>query len=114
MRSLELSSHTDGDVAVVAATGSIDAVTTLRFTEALEAEIEAGRTQLVADLSAVDYISSAGLRTILAVVKRVREGGGDLRVSGAQPAVRKVFELSGFTSIVRFFDRAGDAAASYA
>ncbi|CAN5797345.1 STAS domain-containing protein [soil metagenome] len=114
MRSLDLSTSTNGTATVVIVHGSVDAVTTPRLTEALDAEVDAGRTRLVADFGGVDYVSSAGLRTILATVKRTRGEGGDLRVAAVQPAVAKVFELSGFTSIVRFFDDVDGAAASYA
>jgi anti-sigma B factor antagonist len=114
MRALDLSTRRNGDVTVVAVVGSVDAVTTPRLAEALEAELEVGNHDLVVDLSDVDYMSSAGLRAVLATVKRARAAGGDLRLAAVQPAVFKVFELSGFTSIVRFFDHADDAATSYA
>lgn len=113
MRTFELQSRLDGEVAVVAAYGQVDAVTTPRLSEALKAEVEAGHSRLVADFGGVDYLSSAGLRTILATVKLARAQGGDLRLAAVQPAVRKVLELSGFTSIVRFFPDVVSAAASY-
>jgi anti-anti-sigma factor len=113
VRSIDLSTTTNGAVTVIAVHGSVDAVTTGRLHERLDAEIDAGRVRLVADLSGVDYISSAGLRTVLATVKRARAAGGDVRLASVQPAVAKVFDLSGFTSIVRFFDRADEAAASF-
>jgi anti-sigma B factor antagonist len=114
MRSLELSTLTDGIATVITVEGSVDAVTAPRLAVALDAAVDAGSTNVVADFGGVDYVSSAGLRTILATVKRVRAEGGDLRIAGVQPAVDKVFELSGFTSIVRFFDRVDEAVASFA
>jgi anti-sigma B factor antagonist len=114
MRTLEMSTRTEGVARVVSVHGSVDAVTTPRLTEAFEAEIEAGHTSLVGDLAGVEYISSAGLRTILATVKRARAQDGDLRLAALQPAVAKVFELAGFTSIVRCFDHVDEAIASYA
>jgi anti-sigma B factor antagonist len=114
MRSLDLSIRHDATVTVVTVSGSVDAVTTPRLSEALLAEVDAGHVALVADLGAVDYVSSAGLRAILATVKRARAEGGDLRIAGAQGAVEKVFELAGFTSIVRSFAHTDDAIASYA
>jgi anti-sigma B factor antagonist len=113
MRTLDVSTRHLGEFTVVTVGGSVDAVTTARLAETLEAELEAGRHDLVADLSGVDYMSSAGLRAVLATVKRARAEGGDLRLAAVQPAVFKVFELSGFTSIVRFFEGADDAAVSY-
>lgn len=114
MRSLDMSTRTDGEATVVTVEGSVDAVTAPRLSEALDAQVEAGKVHLVVDLSAVDYISSAGLRTILATLKRARGRGGDLRLAGVQGEVQKVFELSGFTSILSFYDDAPKAASSYA
>lgn len=114
MREFELERSEAGEVAVVAARGSVDAVTTPRLSAALEDEVRAGRSRLVADFSGVDYLSSAGLRTILATVKLARAGGGDLRLAAVRPAVRKVLDLSGFTSIVRFFEEVDEAVSSYA
>lgn len=113
MRTFELQSRLEGEVAVVEAHGQVDAVTTPRLSEALKAEVEAGRSRLVADFAGVDYLSSAGLRTILATVKLARAQGGDLRLAAVRPAVLKVLELSGFTSIVRFYPDAEAASASY-
>lgn len=114
MRSLDLSTHTGDEATVVTVQGSVDAVTAPRLTEALEAEVDAGNVRLVLDLAAVEYVSSAGLRTILATLKRARGGGGDLRLAAVQPDVQKVFELSGFTSILSFYDDASQAASSFA
>jgi anti-sigma B factor antagonist len=114
MRTLDLSTAHLNGATVVTVNGSVDAVTTPRLTEALEAELEAGNTNLVADFGGVEYVSSAGLRTILATVKRARAEGGDLRVAAVQAGVEKVFELSGFTTIVRFFAHVDEAVASYA
>ncbi len=113
MRTLDLSTAAVNGATVVTVQGSIDAVTTPRLTEALDTEVEAGNTNLVADFAGVEYVSSAGLRTILATVKRARAEGGDLRVAAVQPSVEKVFELAGFTTIVRFFDHVDQAVASY-
>jgi anti-sigma B factor antagonist len=51
----------------------------------------------------VDYSSSAGLRVLLGAVKDTRSRGGDLYLVDIQPDVKKVLELSGFTSILKIF-----------
>jgi anti-sigma B factor antagonist len=60
------------------------------------------------------YTSSAGLRALLATVKDARSRGGDLRLAAVNPAVRKVLDLSGFTSILKVYDEVDEAVASYA
>jgi len=113
MRSFDLSTRADGAVTVVAVAGTVDAVTAPRLAEALQAEVDAGRHRLVADLAAASYVSSAGLRAFLATVKQARAAGGDLCLAAVQPSVHQVFDLAGFTAIVRFFDDVDGAVAAF-
>jgi anti-sigma B factor antagonist len=114
MRSFDLSTRVQGDVTVVTVAGTVDAVTAPRLAEALQAEVGAGRHRLVADLSGATYVSSAGLRAFLATVKQARAKGGDVRLGAVRPSVHQVFDLAGFTAIVRFFDDVDAAVASFA
>jgi anti-sigma B factor antagonist len=99
---------------VVVLTGSVDGVTAEGMQAALSAEMDGGHVRLVGDLAAVDYTSSAGLRVLLATVKQARSQGGDFRLAAVTPPVRRVLELSGFTSVLRVFDDVATAVASYA
>jgi len=114
MRSFDLTTRRDGDVTVVSVMGTVDAVTAPRLAEALKAEVDAGQHRLVADMADASYVSSAGLRAFLATVKQARAADGDLRVARVQPSVHQVFDLAGFTTIVRFFDDVEGAVASFA
>jgi len=101
-------------VIVLSLNGSIDAITAPEITEFIQAQIAKGNTKLVADLSGVDYTSSAGLRVLLGAIKDTRAQSGDLRLAGIQPDVQKVLNLSGFTNILKIFDNTDAAVASYA
>jgi len=103
-----------GEVAVVSVTGNIDATTAPDLAAALSTQIQAGGTRLVADLSGVGYTSSAGLRALLGTLKEARAHGGDLRLAGVRPTVFRVLELSGFTSILKYFPDVDGAVQSFA
>lgn len=98
---------------VVSIAGSIDALTAGEVTNFLSAQIGSGRTQLVGDLSRVEFMSSAGLRAILAALKDSRQHGGDLRLAAAQPGVDKVLKMSGFTSILKTYPSVDEAVTSF-
>jgi anti-anti-sigma factor len=102
-----------GEVSVMAVSGSIDALTAPQLTNAFDEQVQAGRVNLVADLSGVDYTSSAGLRALLGTMKDARSGGGDLRLAGILDDVHRVLEMSGFTSIMKTFDDVDQAVASF-
>lgn len=97
----ELTLNTDpvGDVAVFVPAGRIDSQTSKMFEEAVLAQIADGSTRMVFDFSDLAYISSAGLRVVLLAGKRLRAAGGKLVLANLQPAIREVFEISGFLGL---------------
>lgn len=103
-----------GDVRVIAVNGSLDALTAPELADALKTQLRMGNAKLVADLSHLEYTSSAGLRVLLTGAKEARGNGGDLRFAAVQPNVKKVLDLSGFMSIMKTFDDVDSAVASYA
>ena len=98
---------------VIRISGSIDGLTADDLLIKLQALVAEGNVQLVGDLSKVSYTSSAGLRSLLAVLRDARSAGGDLRLAAVYAPVLKILELSGFTSILKVFDDVGSAIASY-
>ena len=98
-----------GDVIIVHISGSVDGLTSEDLQRVFSSEVEAGHHKLVADFGAVDYTSSAGLRVLLATLKRTRSVNGDLKVAAPRPEVRKVLDLSGFTGILSVFATVDDA-----
>jgi len=111
---MEIQDRQVDGVTVISLKGSIDAVTAPKVTEFIQDQIAKGNIKLVADLSGVDYTSSAGLRVLLGAVKETRAQSGDIRLAGIQPDVQKVLNLSGFTNILKVFDEVDAAVASFA
>lgn len=110
---MEIKDKQFDEVTVVTLTGSIDALTAPQITEFIQGQVARGHIKLVADMSGVDYTSSAGLRVLLGAIKETRSKSGDLRLTGVQPDVKKVLNLSGFTNILKVFDNLDAAVASY-
>jgi anti-sigma B factor antagonist len=98
---------------VVRIAGSVDGLTAETLLTALQQQIDDGNVRLVGDLSGVAYTSSAGLRALLATVKSARQKGGDFRLAASVPAVHRVLEMSGFTSILKTYDTVDAAVSSY-
>jgi anti-sigma B factor antagonist len=105
-------SAVDG-VPVLAIAGRIDSLTAQTLSSTLAAQIGQNQIRLIADLGGVDYMSSAGLRALLAALKETRRLGGDFRIASVQPAVVRVLELSGFTTILNMFPDVDAAVASF-
>ena len=73
--------------------------------------VSGGARNLVLDFAALDYISSAGLRMVLVVAKRLKQEGGLLLLCGMQPHVREVFDISGFLAILNVVPSRAEALA---
>jgi anti-sigma B factor antagonist len=110
---MEIEIRSVADITVVEIIGSVDSLTADRLTGAFATQLSLDRVWLVADLSRVDYTSSAGLRALLATLKDARRRGGDFRLASVQPSVLRVLELSGFTSILNLFPDVDAAVASF-
>lgn len=99
---------------IVAVTGSVDALTAPALTKTLTDQISEGHVNLIVDLMGVEFMSSAGLRTLLGAVKEARSHGGDLRIASTNPGVDKVLKMSGFHTIAKVFASQAEAVSSFA
>lgn len=97
----------------ISVTGSVDALTAAELGKSIDALIAGQHTNLIVDLSGLDFMSSAGLRTLLGAVKATRSQGGDLRIVSTNPGIDKVLKMSGFHNIAKVFTAVADAVASF-
>lgn len=88
-----------GEVTLVLS-GRIDG-TTASSLEVAAQHVPSGISVLRFDLTGVDYLSSAGLRVILAAKKRLGKEGTFL-LKGVCPTVREIFDITGFSAIMTF------------
>ena len=56
---------------------------------------------LIFDFKNVEYISSAGLRVLLTAQKRINKVGGNMKICNVSENVKDVFEVTGFTDILK-------------
>ena len=82
----------------VALEGRLDTMTAPELEAELNGSME-GAESLVLDFSKLDYISSAGLRVLLAAHKAMNAKGG-MKVTHVNEIVREVFEVTGFSDIL--------------
>jgi len=60
----------------------------------VQAALEGGERRLLIDFSRTGYIDSSGLGALVSISKRIRETGGELRLSGLNDDLRSLFELT--------------------
>ena len=96
---MEFAHDQAGEVAIVKLTGRLDS-SAAQPTEANFVQmLGSGTPRLAIDMSRLEYISSAGLRVLLVVAKKVQQAKGKMVLFGLVPNVREVFSVSGFDKI---------------
>ena len=101
---MEIHVSNQKNATVVSVKGRVDAVTAPEFEKNLSDLISKGETTLLLNFGDVEYISSAGLRSILATSKRLKDKQGKILFTGLRGPVEEVFKISGFPSIFKIFD----------
>jgi len=107
---MQITSSKSGALNVATLEGRLDTAT------AAEAEVTLigmlAAPGMVLDMTQVRYVSSAGLRILLKLAKEAKAKGAAYSLVGLQPAVREVFEISGFDKIIPSYATLAEAVAA--
>jgi anti-anti-sigma factor len=93
---MEISEKRHGNTVVLAIQGSLDVVTSPDLEKRLVELLDANVRDIVFDLSRTDYVSSAGLRVFMLVMKRLQKDGM-VRFCCMTKQVRQVFDIAGLS-----------------
>jgi anti-anti-sigma factor len=99
--------------AVLDLSGSLDGHTAVKIDEYLHTLTNAGFVHLVLGCEKLDYISSAGIGVLAGVIKRCRDGKGDLRLCSVDDKMRRVMQIIGLMSLVKTYENDRAAVASF-
>ncbi|MCW7754254.1 STAS domain-containing protein [Desulfobotulus sp. H1] len=100
---MEITSIKKEGAVIVSVQGRMDAVTSPAYENAMKELIEK-ESLFILDCNGLDYISSAGLRVILATAKTLKGKSGKIVMANVNGTVREVFDISGFGSIFTMYD----------
>ncbi len=96
---MNIETKTANDVSILILAGRLDAASAPEAELAIDKVISSGARYLALQLAGLEYISSAGLRVLLAAAKKMSKLDGGIALCALQPGVREVFEISGLLSI---------------
>ena len=94
---MQIDKNQEGNKLTLAPIGRVDTITAPELEAAIVLD---GVEELVFDLAQVDYISSAGLRVLLSAQKKM--AGKSMKIANSKPAVKEVFDITGFSDIFTF------------
>lgn len=83
---------------IVEVVGEVDVYTAPRLKDRLLQLERDGMHSLVVDLAQVGFIDSVGLGVLIGALRRARAGGGTLVLSGPNPRIRRILDITGLSS----------------
>jgi anti-anti-sigma factor len=94
--------------------GRVDSATAPEFTMALEKSTNNNRFKIAVDMNELEYMSSAGFRTLLATQRNCkRYNRGELVLVAVPARIKDALELAGFTELFKIYDDAITAVGSF-
>ena len=88
----------NADVTTIELVGRLDTTTAPALDKTINEDVAEAKSLLL-DLKGLEYISSAGLRVLLAAQKKMQKIGS-MKVTGVCEEVMEVFEMTGFADIL--------------
>src|ERR1700760_3928871 len=88
-----------GDAYVVTAHGRLDGIYSSAFANQVGELLTGEHPKVLIDFTDIDYVTSAGLRALLVLVKKAKEAGSAFALCGVNEQVREVLDISGFAPL---------------
>lgn len=113
MSDLTVSRESHKRVDLVAAEGRIDSSTAPQFDDILKKCLADNQYNIVINLSGVSYMSSAGLRALVAALRECKGRGGRIAIAEPSERVSEVLELAGVSTLFDIYDDQTAAVGSF-
>lgn len=97
-----------GDVTVVDVEGQLIVGNRQELKQRVLQDLEAGERKFLVDFTRTGYIDSSGLGVLVSLSKKIREQGGELRLSSLNEDLRTLFELTKLDTLFRIADSRQD------
>ena len=95
---MTIGKHRDGSVLTLAPEGRLDTITSPELEKVLKESLD-GVSELTLDFAKLDYISSAGLRVLLAAQKTMNRQGS-MKIVHVCDTIMEIFEVTGCLDIL--------------
>ena len=106
---VEVKEDLRGDILILKVNGRLDAVSSPSTEKKIFDYINNGHVKILLNFSGVDYLSSAGMRVLLSVAKKLKAISGKLIVCSVTPNVMDVLKMSGFDHVLELTKKEEDA-----
>lgn len=105
--------ETAGEVLVVAVVGQLVVGNRQEFKQTVLHEVEKGTRRILVDFTDTGYVDSSGLGALVSLNKRLREAGGELRLTALNEDMRTLFELTRLDTLFKLYGTRDEALAQF-
>lgn len=99
---MKLSVKQNDNRIVVTLEGMLDTDSSADFLREMNKLMEGGDNEIALEMGELQYVSSQGIRSILAVIKTMMAKNGKLVFRNVRPPVKDILEMSGLTQVMNF------------
>ena len=110
---MEITTRQSYDVLIADLNGRLDSTTSGYGYDELVKIAQSGNKQVLLNLEKLEFVSSAGLRSLLVAAKLLQAAEGQLKLCQANPAVSNVLQTSGFNSLLSLYATEAEAIKSF-
>ena len=103
----------NGDILLVVLNGSLGTTTSEQFNQIVQSHLDQGRSKIILDCRRVEYISSLGLGSLVALQARLRKKGGEVKLAGLYGTAADVVRLVHLDRLLNIYDDAELARESF-
>ena len=110
---MKVETRDENGIKIVLIDGEMDTNTSPEAESHLNELRASGSLKLLLNFEKLDFISSAGLRVLLATAQTLKSDGGEMRVCNLNPDVKEVFDISGFSTLLQVYETEGLALSGF-
>jgi anti-sigma B factor antagonist/stage II sporulation protein AA (anti-sigma F factor antagonist) len=111
---MEHASRSIGGTVVLQPKGRVELTNADGLRDVLLKAVDQAKEAVILDLHGLDYVSSAGLRSLMIASKQAKARGVTIGVAAMQPVVKEIFTISRFNLVFATFDTVREAMAKLA
>ena len=84
---------------------------TERLDAAVKGLIQKEQKHFIFDIAKLEYVDSSGIGMLVSSLTNIRKAGGDMKVAGANPRIRRIFSMTGVDTMLPMFNSVAEASA---
>lgn len=100
---MDINKEQVGDAYVVSPTGRLDGIYSTAFAKEVGELIAGAHPKILIDFAEIDFVTSAGIRAVLLLMKKAKASGAAFALCGVNDQVREVLDATGLESIIPIY-----------